>query len=267
VIEDEIVLSGTRVRYRVRRSERARRLSMRVLPEIGLEVVLPRGAALHEAAAFVRREQRWVLNALARLPAEPAAADLADGTCTPFLDGSLRIRLTEAARTRIRRKDDTLHVALSSGVTVSQAVEAWYRAEARRVLRERAELHAAALGVTVGRVTIKDTRSRWGSCSSKGNLNFSWRLLLAPWAVMDYVAAHEVAHLLELNHSPRFWSLVESRCPGYREQRAWLRQHGRWLAGWPDLTPQPPLLRGEGESAERRSRQAPPLRVGEGVGG
>jgi predicted metal-dependent hydrolase len=249
VTETEIVLGDTRVRYRVRRSERARRLSMRVLPSTGLEVVVPRGVSLRDAAAFVEREQRWVLGALARLAGFEPPAGLADGSRVPYLGGQLRVCLSNATRTRIRREDDALHLALSPGVTVSRVVEAWFRAEAGRVLRERAELHAVALGVTFGRVTIRDTRSRWGSCSSRGNLNFSWRLLLAPWAVMDYVAAHEVAHLVELNHSPRFWSLVESRCPSFREQRAWLRQHGRELAGWPvtDPTPQPPPSRGEGE--------------------
>lgn len=238
VIEDELTLAGRTVRYRVRRSTRARRMSLRVLPGQGLEVVLPIGFALREAAALVRREQRWVLRALAKAERQRAVtppADLRDGAQLPLLGGTITLTLALAggARTTARRSDDRLLVRLADGAHPAAAVEAWYRAEARRVIGERVAHHAAALGVTPGRIAIKDTRSRWGSCSSKGNLNFSWRLLLAPFAVLDYVVVHEVAHLVELNHSPRFWSLVAAHCPDYRRHKAWLRAHGAWLAGWP----------------------------------
>jgi predicted metal-dependent hydrolase len=219
ITEDQITMGGRTVRYTVRRSERARRMRLRVLPGGGVEVVLPRGFTLREAATFVRREWRWVLRALDRVqPAAPAA--LGDGASLPYLGRTLR-------------DGDVLALALTAGTPVAAAVESWYRAEARRVIAARAAARAAALGVTHGRITIKDTRSRWGSCSSKGNLNFSWRLLLAPAEVLDYVVAHEVAHLRELNHSPRFWALVASLCPDYRTPRAWLRAHGHELAAWP----------------------------------
>lgn len=207
---------------------------MRVVPGRGLEVVLPRGVALREAAAFVRREQHWVLAALAKQRQRADAAPaLADGSALPYLGATLTLRLTTGTRSTLRRVGDDLHVRLADGIEPATALEAWYRADARRVLGERVAVHAAALNVTPGRISIKDTRSRWGSCSSKGNLNFSWRLLLAPDAVMDYVVAHEVAHLRELNHSPRFWATVASICPDYARQRAWLRKHGAELAGWP----------------------------------
>jgi predicted metal-dependent hydrolase len=153
----------------------------------------------------------------------------------PYLDETLRIAVRSGARDMLQRDGNALLITLqpSSRATLADALEAWYRAEARRVLTERSTIYAAALGLRFGRVTIKDTRSRWGSCSSKGNLNYSWRLMLAPRAVMDYVAAHEVAHLREPNHSARFWALVEAICPDYRAQRAWLREHGRELAAWP----------------------------------
>jgi predicted metal-dependent hydrolase len=232
--EAEIRLGGELVRYRVRRSVRARRMSLRVIPGQGLEVVLPRGATTREAAAFVRREQQWVLDALAKLARRAAeSVPLADGGPLPYLGATLILRLTRGGRTTVRRSGDELRLQLMDGVALTAALETWYRAEARRVLSERVAVHVAALGVTPGRIAIKDTRSRWGSCSSKGNLNFSWRLLLAPFAVMDYVVAHEVAHLSELNHSPRFWATVEALCPDYRIHRAWLRSHGPDLATWP----------------------------------
>jgi len=92
--------------------------------------------------------------------------------------------------------------------------------------------HAEALGRPAGKITLRDTRSRWGSCSSKGDLMFSWRLIMAPPAVLDYVAAHEVAHLAEMNHSARYWAVCEQLCPEYRVHRRWLKQSGAALLAW-----------------------------------
>jgi predicted metal-dependent hydrolase len=103
---------------------------------------------------------------------------------------------------------------------------------ARAQLTQRAKHLAARIGHEVARVSVRDTRSRWGSCSEQGNLSFSWRLILAPEPVVDYVVAHEVAHLAEMNHGPRFWRLVESLAPGSAAQRAWLRQHRNRLLSY-----------------------------------
>jgi predicted metal-dependent hydrolase len=234
-IEDVITLGGREVRYQIRRSARARRMSLRVVPGIGLEVVLPRGFTIREASTMVRRHQGWVLRALDRLTLESARrVELVDGACLPFLGGELTLRiLNGAGRNSARQQGDILTVSLANGTAPSVAVEGWYRAQAKKLTAERAAVHASTLGVEFGRIAIKDTRSRWGSCSSKGNLNFSWRLLLGPDAVLDYVVAHEVAHLKELNHSPAFWSHVATLCPDFKIHRAWLRKHGRDLARWP----------------------------------
>jgi predicted metal-dependent hydrolase len=105
--------------------------------------------------------------------------------------------------------------------------------DARRAARELvamvAEEEAAALGVSYGRIEVRDQRTRWGSCSTRGTLSFNWRLVLAPFAVLDYVVVHELCHLCEANHSACFWRLVESRRPAWRDQRAWLREHGAEL--------------------------------------
>ncbi|MEL6280973.1 MAG: M48 family metallopeptidase, partial [Pseudomonadota bacterium] len=111
-------------------------------------------------------------------------------------------------------------------VGIDRRVAAWLKEEARAWLLARAGVHAAQLGARFERIAIRDTTSRWGSCSASGALSFSWRLILAPDAVSDYVAAHEVAHLREMNHSARFWALVERLRPDWRAQRDWLRAHG-----------------------------------------
>lgn len=223
-----VVLAGREVALTIRRSGRARRLRLRMLPETGLEVVLPLGASHADALAFVRREADWVLRELARVPRQAPLLVLADGATTPYLGASLPIRLIAGRSPALT--EGVLTVPTVGGFA---AVERWYRAEARRLCAERAAIHAASLGVAFGRLAIKDTRSRWGSCSSKRNLNFSWRLVMAPAEVLDYVVAHEVAHLREMNHSARFWALVESLCPRYRDHRRWLRANGPALAAWP----------------------------------
>jgi len=234
-IEDVITLGGHEVRYSIRRSVRARRMSLRVLPGTGLEVVLPPGFSMREASTLVRRNQGWVLRALDKLAvAAKARIELADGASLPYTGATLTLRLaTGASRNSARRHGDILTVSLTAGTPPAAVVESWYRAQAKRLTTERATVHAATLVVEFGRIAIKDTRSRWGSCSSKGNLNFSWRLLLGPETVLDYVVAHEVAHLKELNHSPAFWAHVATLCPDYKAQRAWLRKRGSELAAWP----------------------------------
>jgi predicted metal-dependent hydrolase len=106
------------------------------------------------------------------------------------------------------------------------AIEKWYRAEAARQLPPRVHELARRDGLTFRRIFIKGQKTRWGSCSSLGNLNFNWRLMMCPPEVIDYIIIHELCHLREMNHSPRFWKLVEERCPDYKERKAWLKQKG-----------------------------------------
>ena len=112
---------------------------------------------------------------------------------------------------------------------VARRVRDFLAREAKRDLTEAIERYAAQLGQRPVRVTLRDTRSRWGSCTARGELNFSWRLILAPPTVLDYLVAHEMAHLREMNHSPRFWALVHALCPHTDAAEAWLKRHGTGL--------------------------------------
>lgn len=226
-----VVLGGREVSLTIRRSDRARRLRMRMLPAIGLEVVVPHNVSDDDALAFVRREAVWVLRHVERAAPLPQQLAPADGVTIPYLGAALPLRMIAAGPVAL--VDGALSVPASGGL---DAIERWYRGEARRLGKDLAIARAAELGVSFGRLAIKDTSSRWGSCSTKGNINLSWRLVMAPPEIFDYVVAHEVAHLREMNHSPRFWSLVESLCPRYREHRRWLRLHGHELAAWPHVT-------------------------------
>jgi predicted metal-dependent hydrolase len=101
--------------------------------------------------------------------------------------------------------------------------------EARADLERLSRMHASSIGATIRSISMKDTRSRWGSCSTEGNLSFSWRIVMAPPQVIDYLAAHEVAHLKEMNHGPHFWALCRKLCPQMEEAKAWLKRHGSQL--------------------------------------
>jgi predicted metal-dependent hydrolase len=144
----------------------------------------------------------------------------------PYLGQSLTL-VPQPGRTRVHRRDDEL--LIPAGAERLPALERWYRRAARGEVAARLDAACAATGLHYTALTIRGQRTRWASCSRTGAMSFNWRLLLAPSAVLDYVIWHEVCHLEVLDHSRRFWALLQSRCPGYREQMRWLRRHGSTL--------------------------------------
>jgi len=210
----------------LKRNARARRFTLRVSKSAGtVSLSLPPHAPETEALAFLAERAEWVRRHLDAAPAmkrpvigaafpllgahRPVVAG--PGRRAQYLDG--RIMMPETGRT------GPLMVTLLKSM-------------ARESLLARCDHHAARLGRRFGRVTLRDTRSRWGSCSTRGDLMFSWRLIMAPPDVLDYVVAHEVAHLQEMNHSPAFWAVCESLCPGYEAPRRWLKAQGATLQAW-----------------------------------
>jgi predicted metal-dependent hydrolase len=215
----------TEIAYRIRRSERARRVRVTV-DALGVEVVLPRRAPEREAAAAVRELEPWIRRRVGELErAQQAIA--ARGDAVPYLGELLHVR-AEPGRTRVHRRGDEL--LAPAGAERKPALERWYRRAARDEIAPRLERACALAGNSYTKLTIRGQRTRWASCSRSGAMSFNWRLLLAPEPVLDYVVWHEVCHLEVMDHSHRFWSLLARRCPGYRQQAAWLRRHGQTLA-------------------------------------
>lgn len=207
----------------VKRSALARRMSLRVDPVGGgIVVVLPPGVAAAEAVRFAQRQQAWIAT---RLEALPGRIAFADGARVPLLGTPHEIRGAPAARRGVWAEDGVLHVS-GRPEHLGRRVRDFLAAEARRQLVPRAHLLATRLGARVGRVTVRDTRSRWGSCSAAGDLAFSWRLVMAPESVLAYVVAHEVAHLAEMNHGPAFWRHVAALADDPCGSRQWLKAHG-----------------------------------------
>jgi predicted metal-dependent hydrolase len=213
--------------YSIRRSDRARRVRVRVDPRDGsVEVVLPRRAAAREAASAVVELRGWIARRQAEVARAQARVAARAGT-VPYLGVALLLE-PEPGRTRVHRRGDVLLVP-QDAVAARTAIERWYRRQARMEITPRLDAAAAAVGKSYTKLTIRDQRTRWGSCSSSGAMSFNWRLLLAPEAVLEYVVRHEAAHLAVMDHSPRFWALMGRLMPGYEIPRRWLRDHGATL--------------------------------------
>ncbi len=229
-------LLAVAVPYRIRRSSRARRARILVGAE-GVEVVVPSRFPLREVEPFVREKQPWIERTLRRLQeseAEHPSAALTDGGQVPYLGERLELRLrVEPGRSRahVARRGDVLHVAVSEPgeAPLREALERWYRRQARDEIAPRLDAATARAGSRYARLAIRGQRTRWASCSTTGTMSFNWRLLLAPPAIVDYVVEHEVAHLEVMDHSARFWRLLAERVPDWREHEGWLRRHGHLL--------------------------------------
>lgn len=210
-------------------NRRARRIALRI-DTTRREAVLtsPSKRAAKEALAFAQERVGWITAQLQRLP---PPTEIRPGGSAPIRGQShaLEWRTGGGRPAFVAGPPPSLVVPAPDAAAFAGRVIRFLKAEATADLRAAVDRHAQTLDVRPMRITVKDTRSRWGSCTSDGALAFSWRVILAPPHVLDYLAAHEVAHLREMNHSPRFWALVGQCMPQYREARAWLRRHGAAL--------------------------------------
>ncbi len=206
----------------LRRSARARRISLRVSSLDGrVTLTLPKNLPEREALAFAAEKESWIRGHLQR---RPETVDVAHGVLLPIAGRDLRIVAGQGRGVRIAGDE-----ILVGGDRPAKSLERFLKELARDRLVGASDDYAQRLGRPFARVVLRDTRSRWGSCSSGGALMYSWRLILAPPEVLRYVAAHEVAHLQEMNHSAAFWTLVEQLYGDYRAPRDWLRKNGSHL--------------------------------------
>ena len=192
----------TGIEYQLIRSAR-KTVAIQINQQGEVVVRAPRHCPKSYIDAFVAEKQTWIQRKLEE------------------------IRRQEAEREQVRSREDG-NAFLLPGTAAEEAV---YRAQAADIFARKAAYYATRMGVTFNRITIRDQKTRWGSCSSKGNLNFNWRLVLAHVPVLDYVVIHELAHRREMNHSSRFWDIVGEMMPDYQIHRRWLREHGGSLMG------------------------------------
>jgi len=226
----ELTFDRSQVRVAVKRVATSRRFTLRVrAANRDVVLTMPKRASAKEAKAFAERHAGWVLARLARLP---KTIDFAPDSIVPLrgIDHRLAHVLGSRAAAAIDVAGEEPRIRVGGDPAFfGRRVEDFLKREARRDLERSVADYCAKLGVARAPLTLRDTSSRWGSCTVTGHLNFSWRLILAPDYVLDYLAAHEVGHLRHMNHSPAFWRVVQGMCPATDRAEAWLKAHGAQL--------------------------------------
>ncbi|RVI88706.1 M48 family metallopeptidase [Sinorhizobium meliloti] len=229
VIRD-IEVAGKVLPLTIRQNARATRMTLRIEPGgRALKLTVPEGLPEREVSAFLIRHQGWLMTKLARFSGE---SELEDGGTILVRGVAHRIERTG----RLRGLTEALVIDDEAVLRVGGAEEHlrrriadYLKKEARSELERLVAVYAGRTGRRARSLSLKDSRSRWGSCSAEGDLSFSWRIAMAPPKVIAYLAAHEVAHLQEMNHGPRFWALCESLCPETKDAKHWLKRNGTML--------------------------------------
>lgn len=236
-MERTVRIQGREIPYRIRKSAKATRVSVRIGQSSGLELVVPPDIELLNPEQVLRGKASWILRKLDLL-STPDGKELrlsfSHGSALHFQGREIVLELKDSpeGKASVNVDGGVCRITSRQGdeKTIKQVLLAWYREEAKRIIPIRAAQLASLHGFTYTRVKVRDQRTRWGSCSSRGSLNFNWRLILAPPAVMDYLIVHELAHLREGSHSSRFWGLIAKMCPPYQEAERWIREHGLRLS-------------------------------------
>jgi predicted metal-dependent hydrolase len=223
-------VAGRLMPLTIKQHERATRITLRIEPGgRALKMTIPSGLARRDVDAFLDRHQGWLMTKLAKFSTDTG---LHDGGTILFRGVSHRIQHTGSLRGLTEATViDGKPVLRVSGMPehLGRRIATFLKKEARADLERLARFHAHSIRAPIKSISMKDTRSRWGSCSAEGNLSFSWRIIMAPPSVVDYLAAHEVAHLKEMNHGPHFWALCKKLCPGMEDAKSWLKRHGSLL--------------------------------------
>jgi predicted metal-dependent hydrolase len=218
-----IVLENQNVSYILKRSLQSRQLWLQIHPEKGLCVTMPRHYNQENITAYLTSKSRWILRHLNRLKNEFPFIEV--NTETPQVPVCYQGNPIPSCG-----EDHKKSYCLLDGTVVDyNGVLSWLRQQAMEVIPARALQYKRIIGVNYTKISIRDQKTRWGSCSHKGNLNFNWRLIMAPEPVLDYVIIHELCHLKRMSHNKAFWNEVAKYCSEWRDQRCWLNKHSREL--------------------------------------
>lgn len=227
----EITVDGNPISVFVKENDRARRLIMRLAPGgAAVKVTVPSHVGDEEIETFVEKNRAWIATRIGRLPDR---VKLAPGSNILFRGVEHRIEATGNLRgiveTAVNGSGQPVIRVPGEAEAIGKKLLVWLKREARKDLDQAVMRHCEKIAVRPKRLRITDTTSRWGSCSTTRTLSFSWRIIMAPPEILDYLAAHEVAHLVEMNHSARFWNLTRKLCPGTDTHKNWLRVNGSKL--------------------------------------
>ncbi len=222
-MKDVLKVGTSEIMVNLRRNKRSKRLTLRVSSVDGKPVLtLPSRVSMREAQKFLNTQESWLRE---HLDAAPTRIIVQPGVPIPFQDD--RLIVAEHSKSRVALAPG--HILTPRGKHTGKSVAGFLKSRARIAVMDHCAHYSEKLGRDYGSISLRDPRSRWGSCSSAGNLMFSWRLILAPSEVLEYVVAHEIAHLSEMNHSPAFWHEVAELMPDYKHPQNWLKQNGAIL--------------------------------------
>lgn len=221
-----LLLAEREVPLKIRKIRGARRISLQWRPVTrDVLLTLPYYASLKEALAFAETRKRWLEQ---RIFEHGNAKPFADGAIIPVFGAPRTIRYAPESRGVVHEDGEEL-IVCGAAEFCARRLKDWLIGQAKTRIETLAQENAAKLGRRIKKIGVRDTVSRWGSCSPDGALSFSWRLIFAPAEVLEYVVCHEVAHLAELNHSRRFWKIVADLCPHHHAARTWLKRNGHGL--------------------------------------
>lgn len=237
----KLKIGPTLISYSIRKSHRAKCVSLSIGAD-GLQVVAPFTMNDSDIISLVEKEQTWIINKYEsyrqRLMQTPPEREFVSGEKLLFMGHYYPLKVLEhkGGNTNVNLTDGQFLVGINVDIPIEKRrgeiqrkLEQWYIRRAKELITERLELFSDKIGVKVNTVRFKNQKTRWGSCSQKGNLNFNWKLVMAPTFIVDYVVVHELCHFKQMNHSPEFWRLVGSQISDYKEMRKWLKENGSKL--------------------------------------
>lgn len=228
--------------YEERKSTCIKRISIRVTPDI-VRVSAPARASKREIKAFIEKNSQWILENWLKIQEtvlKPSLRFYETGVKVPYRGKDLVVRILETSQkmisARYENQSDSLNIGIPQGISeeekqdvVREILEKWFKTKARSIFLQKLDAWSRAMGVTYNQFRLKEQKTRWGSCSSLGNINLNWRAIMAPESVIDYLVIHELSHLKFLDHSQDFWDQVARFCPEHGANRQWLRDNGYTL--------------------------------------
>jgi predicted metal-dependent hydrolase len=235
-----INIKNVQINYSVTYNKRRINLRLKAVPPANIEVAAPAGFPAYRIEEVLRTKSDWILSQLAKLAetqANPVNSSIQDGAELLFCGQIVKLRLEPSAaqRAKVALQAGTMTASLPKHIdrqdeqAVATVLKKWYISSARRLLTERTAYWATQIGVRPQKISIREQKTRWGSCSHRANINYNWRIIMAPPAVIDYLVVHELCHIKMPNHSKDFWLLVGQSAPDYKQHRAWLRRNAALL--------------------------------------
>ncbi len=224
------VLTMENIKVLLKTSNRSRHIRITIHRDQRVELTVPSFVSKEKAIEFLNSKENWIKDKLAYYTKFSDAISKKEDEAF-YLGKTYKINITSGVKPNVIL-NDSLNVTLKNNTQLSlkKTLSNWYKDEARKKITDLVQVYSSAYSYNVNKIRIGRQKTRWGSCSKCGNLNFNYKLIMAPEEVIRYVVLHELTHLSEMNHSKRFWGLMSERCPEYREHRKWLRKQGGWLS-------------------------------------